>query len=106
MHGERPRDWRVLHAEQYLPGPARTTSLGAQTSINAAPMIPPRKRTTALPGARGTRVVKLILVVFGILGASAAQAQNAPWCLRTSSMGGYQSCTYATFEQCLVDRAA
>ena len=50
--------------------------------------------------------VKLIFVIFGILGASAAQAQNAPWCLQTSSLGGYQSCTYATFEQCLVDRAA
>ena len=50
--------------------------------------------------------VKLIFVIFGILGASPAQAQNAPWCLQTSSMGGYQSCTYATFEQCLVDRAA
>ena len=50
--------------------------------------------------------VKLVLVIFGILGASAAQAQNAPWCLQTSSLGGYQSCTYATFEQCLVDRAA
>jgi hypothetical protein len=50
--------------------------------------------------------VNLIFVIFGILGASAAQAQNAPWCLQTSSLGGYQSCTYATFEQCLVDRAA
>jgi hypothetical protein len=49
---------------------------------------------------------KLLLVVFGILFASAAHAQNAPWCLQTSSLGGYQSCTYATFEQCLVDRAA
>jgi hypothetical protein len=48
--------------------------------------------------------MKLILVIFGMLGAGAAQAQNAPWCLQSSSLGGYQSCTYATFQQCLVDR--
>jgi uncharacterized protein DUF3551 len=48
--------------------------------------------------------VKLILVIFGILGASAAQAQNAPWCLQTSSDGSLH-CTYATFQQCLADRA-
>jgi hypothetical protein len=47
--------------------------------------------------------MKLILVVFEILGASAAQAQNAPWCLQPS---GDQSlhCVYATFQQCLADR--
>src|SRR6516225_9665286 len=105
MHGERSRDWWVLYAEQYLPGPARTTSLGAKTSINAAPMIPTRKRTTALPGVRGTRVMKLILVIVGILGASAAHAQNAPWCLQPSGeAGGTPRCTYATFQQCLADR--
>ena len=84
---------------------ARTTSLGAKTSINAAPMIPTRKRTTALPGVRGTRTMKLFLFIFGILGASAAQAQNAPWCLRPGGEGGStQRCTYASFEQCLADR--
>jgi hypothetical protein len=73
----------------------------------------PGRREAAGGHARGVRLiryyrfaVKLIPVIFGILGASAAQAQNAPWCLQTSSLGGYQSCTYATFEQCLVDRAA
>jgi hypothetical protein len=59
--------------------------------------------------ARGFRLikvfaVKLILVIFGILSASAAQAQNAPWCLQTSSDGSLH-CTYATFQQCLADRA-
>src|SRR6516164_9684476 len=49
--------------------------------------------------------VKLIFVIFGILGASAAQAQNAPWCLQSSSDGSLH-CTYATFQQCLVDRQA
>jgi hypothetical protein len=48
--------------------------------------------------------VKLILAIFGILSASAAQAQNAPWCLQTSSDGSLH-CTYATFQQCLADRA-
>ena len=83
---------------------ARTTSLGAKTSINAAPMIPTRKRTTALPVVRRTRVVKLILVVFGILGASAAQAQNGPWCLQPGGEGGSPRCVYASFQQCLADR--
>ena len=50
--------------------------------------------------------MKLILVVFGILTASAAHAQNAPWCLQSSKMDGSLRCTYATFEQCLVDRQA
>jgi hypothetical protein len=47
---------------------------------------------------RGKRAVKLILVFFGILGASAAHAQNAPWCLETSWDGSLH-CTYATFQQ-------
>jgi hypothetical protein len=55
---------------------------------------------------RGTRAVKFVLVIFGILSASAAQAQNAPWCLQSSALDGSLRCTYATFEQCLVDRQA
>jgi Protein of unknown function (DUF3551) len=47
--------------------------------------------------------VKLILAIFGMLSASAAQAQNAPWCLQTSWDGSLH-CTYATFQQCLADR--
>jgi hypothetical protein len=47
--------------------------------------------------------VKLILVILGILGASAARAQNAPWCLQSSSESS-QQCTYASFQQCLADR--
>ncbi len=50
--------------------------------------------------------MKLILVVFGILTASAAHAQNAPWCLQSSALDGTLRRTYATFEQCLVDRQA
>jgi hypothetical protein len=65
---------------------------------------PGRRETAGGHGAAFVVFVKLIFVIF--LGASAAQAQNAPWCLQTSSLGGYQSCTYVTFEQCLVDRAA
>jgi hypothetical protein len=45
----------------------------------------------------------LLIVTFGILGASAAHAQNAPWCLETSDDGSLH-CVYATFQQCLVDR--
>src|SRR6516162_1578103 len=48
--------------------------------------------------------MKLILVIFGILGASAAHAQNAPWCLQPSGEKGGLRCTYATFQQCLADR--
>jgi hypothetical protein len=50
--------------------------------------------------------VKLILVFYGILGASAAHAQNAPWCLQSSALDGSLRCAYATFQQCLVDRQA
>ena len=41
-----------------------------------------------------------------MLSASTAQAQNAPWCLQSSTLDGSLRCTYATFEQCLVDRQA
>jgi Protein of unknown function (DUF3551) len=47
--------------------------------------------------------MKLILVVFGILTATAAHAQNAPWCLQPSGDNSLH-CVYATFQQCLADR--
>jgi hypothetical protein len=49
--------------------------------------------------------VKLIIVLFGMLGTT-AHAQNSPWCLQSSAMDGYLRCSYATFQQCLVDRQA
>jgi hypothetical protein len=45
--------------------------------------------------------MKLILVILGLLVASAAHAQNAPWCLQ--SFDGSPRCTYATFQQWLVN---
>jgi len=47
--------------------------------------------------------MKLILATFGVLVASAAHAQNAPWCLQPSGDRS-QQCIYATFQQCLADR--
>ena len=47
--------------------------------------------------------MKLILVILGVLVASAAHAQNAPWCLEPS--GDNSLHFYATFQQCLADRA-
>jgi hypothetical protein len=97
MYGDRERIGELLPTKYAIRSPASTTSLGEKASINAAPMIPIKKRTTA------PRAVKLILVIFGILGASAAHAQNAPWCLQSSGEGSLH-CTYATFQQCLADR--
>jgi len=50
--------------------------------------------------------MKIILVIFAILDASVgtARAQNAPWCWQSDAFDGGQSCVYATFQQCLVDR--
>jgi len=47
--------------------------------------------------------MKLILAIFAILSASVAHAQDAPWCLKPSGEGSLR-CTYASFQQCLVDR--
>jgi hypothetical protein len=54
----------------------------------------------------GRNAAKFIVIIFGILGAGAAHAENAPWCLQSSKLDGSLRCTYATFEQCLVDRQA
>ena len=48
--------------------------------------------------------MKLIVVILGVLVASAAHAQNAPWCLQPSGDNSLH-CVYATFQQCLADRA-
>ena len=40
--------------------------------------------------------MKLILVIVGVLVASAAHAQNAPWCLQSSGESA-QHCTYGSF---------
>ena len=48
--------------------------------------------------------MKLNLVILGVLVASAAHAQNAPWCLQLSGDNSLH-CVYATFQQCLADRA-
>jgi len=64
-------------------------------------MIPLEKKSVVLPGAHA---MKLILVILGVLVASAAHAQNAPWCLQPSGDNSLH-CVYATFQQCLADRA-
>ena len=64
-------------------------------------MIPIGKENCRI--AREPTPVKLILVIFGVLVAGAAHAQNAPWCLQSSNESS-QRCTYASFQQCLADR--
>jgi Protein of unknown function (DUF3551) len=81
--------------------------------VSASGVVGIDRRPRRREAARGMRLssnqgiigvaVKLILVIFGILSVSAAQAQNAPWCLSTPWDGSLH-CTYATFQQCLADR--
>jgi Protein of unknown function (DUF3551) len=105
-------DFRVLLGNQSASRDSRLRILSwRRRRPSRRSRLPVHRRTRAVgttSHARGFRLikvfaVKLILVIFGILSASAAQAQNAPWCLQTSSDGSLH-CTYATFQQCLADR--
>jgi hypothetical protein len=48
----------------------------------------------------------LIVSTIYALGASVAtaHAQGAPWCLQSDAFDGDRSGSYATFQQCLIDR--
>jgi len=78
-----------------------------QTTLSHIPSPWQARALAAAPVAAAPRyyrvAMKLILAIFGILSASAAQAQNAPWCLQPQGEGSLH-CTYATFQQCLADR--
>src|ERR1700746_1827902 len=107
MPGHRERYRRVLSAEQYILVTAGTTSVcqGAKALFQ---ILTPTPSAAALAAWRhGTRyyqvTVKFVLIIFGALSASAAQAQNAPWCLQSSPDGSLH-CTYAAFQQCLGQR--
>jgi Protein of unknown function (DUF3551) len=89
-----------------LDGPGRREAATSQWGFRLIEVLSGVPDAALLLDVRGTRAVKFVLVIFGILSASAAQAQNAPWCLQSSALDGSLRCTYATFEQCLVDRQA
>jgi hypothetical protein len=52
--------------------------------------------------------MRLLLIIVGIVSATilfgaSAGAQNAPWCMQSSTESS-QRCIYATFQQCSADR--
>jgi hypothetical protein len=94
MHGYRARDWRVLPTEL-------SATIRAAFIEEAALSILTRQLGDI---RRDPDAMKLILVILGILVASAAHAQNAPWCLQPSGDNSLH-CVYATFQECLADRS-
>jgi Protein of unknown function (DUF3551) len=58
------------------------------------------------PAGRAGAVMKVTVVSIFMFGGSivAAHAQGAPWCLQSDAFEGDRSCSYATFQQCLIDR--
>jgi Protein of unknown function (DUF3551) len=103
-------EWaRTAHDERVREQYANLGQIWLECAVRAelrSAVITPRALAAA-PAATAPRyyrvAVKLILAIFGILSASAAQAQNAPWCLQPQGEGSLH-CTYATFQQCLADR--
>jgi hypothetical protein len=96
----------VRHDEagvQFLDSPGRREAATSQWGFRLIEVLSGVPDAALLLDVRGTRAVKFVLVIFGILSASAAQAQNAPWCLQSQGEGSLH-CTYATFQQCLADR--
>jgi hypothetical protein len=89
-----------------LDSPRRREAATSQWGFRLIEVLSGVPDAALLLDVRGTRAVKFVLVICGLLSASAAQAQNAPWCLQSSALDGSLRCTYATFEQCLVDRQA